>query len=585
MATSPSLSYSVTQNCKVHDGSVTQNGIISWSVAGQAESAFSPTKANYEANTSGWSNRYYWSGDSGTKTFGSSSGTVTISVSVTVYTKTIIASDSYYYAWYATESEASSYCNSVSGSAQYLLSYQAGANNSGTQGYQVWRRDLSISTSSSTQTLTGSVNTSNYIDRTYTTPTVTNIALNGWPGGTYQLNINQQVTGFTFSFTVNNPGGVNFTPKYTIKNSTPSVLSYTSSTSTDSYGRFCVIINVKGLSAGTSGITITSDNGPYSYIDFEVKSAAQVTGIDLFVESIRIPMSGSTFGECFLSIDNPYEENFNPIATASSSVTSVASVGSVNNKNRFDITPKSPGTSTITATYGNYTDSETITVYGVSSTGKDYNSIYCEFSYIQSGDTLKVTAGSITTTVTATSSSKTVWVTGLSSSTSYSVTASVNGTQVWSGTITTDTPPPSVNKITISGDESYTLNIGETIEKIEYSVSISNDNGSYTPSIEITTDPTGIVEYSNLNKSRKSGTFDITAIKPGNTTLTIKAGGSKTDSITITVLDPKTMYIGVDNISRKVKKAYIGIDNIPRKVKKIYIGVNGIAKLCYRTYD
>jgi hypothetical protein len=34
MATSPSISASVTQSCKIHDGSVTQNGIISWNVEG-----------------------------------------------------------------------------------------------------------------------------------------------------------------------------------------------------------------------------------------------------------------------------------------------------------------------------------------------------------------------------------------------------------------------------------------------------------------------------------------------------------------------------------------------------------------------
>lgn len=43
----------------------------------------------------------------------------------------------------------------------------------------------------------------------------------------------------------------------------------------------------------------------------------------------------------------------------------------------------------------------------------------------------------------------------------------------------------------------------------------------------------------------------------------------------------KAMYIGVDNVARKVKKLYIGVDGVARKVKKGYIGVNGVARLFY----
>ena len=40
----------------------------------------------------------------------------------------------------------------------------------------------------------------------------------------------------------------------------------------------------------------------------------------------------------------------------------------------------------------------------------------------------------------------------------------------------------------------------------------------------------------------------------------------------------KNIYIGVDNVARKVKQPYIGIDNIARKVKSGFIGVNNVAR-------
>lgn len=44
----------------------------------------------------------------------------------------------------------------------------------------------------------------------------------------------------------------------------------------------------------------------------------------------------------------------------------------------------------------------------------------------------------------------------------------------------------------------------------------------------------------------------------------------------------KSIHIGVDGVSRKVKKLYVGVDGVARKVKKGYIGVNGVARLFYQ---
>ena len=44
---------------------------------------------------------------------------------------------------------------------------------------------------------------------------------------------------------------------------------------------------------------------------------------------------------------------------------------------------------------------------------------------------------------------------------------------------------------------------------------------------------------------------------------------------------PKALYIGVDGVARKVKKAYIGVDNVARKVKKMYMGVDGVARCIF----
>lgn len=43
----------------------------------------------------------------------------------------------------------------------------------------------------------------------------------------------------------------------------------------------------------------------------------------------------------------------------------------------------------------------------------------------------------------------------------------------------------------------------------------------------------------------------------------------------------KKMYIGVDEIARKVKRGYIGVDGVARKIKRGYIGVGGIARICF----
>lgn len=43
----------------------------------------------------------------------------------------------------------------------------------------------------------------------------------------------------------------------------------------------------------------------------------------------------------------------------------------------------------------------------------------------------------------------------------------------------------------------------------------------------------------------------------------------------------KSIYVGVNGASRKVKKAYLGVDGNARKVKKAYLGINGIARLIF----
>ena len=44
----------------------------------------------------------------------------------------------------------------------------------------------------------------------------------------------------------------------------------------------------------------------------------------------------------------------------------------------------------------------------------------------------------------------------------------------------------------------------------------------------------------------------------------------------------KNIFIGVNNVARKVKSIYIGVNNVARKVKYVYIGdSNNKARLCY----
>lgn len=42
----------------------------------------------------------------------------------------------------------------------------------------------------------------------------------------------------------------------------------------------------------------------------------------------------------------------------------------------------------------------------------------------------------------------------------------------------------------------------------------------------------------------------------------------------------KKIYLGIDDVARKIKKSYCGIDDVARKVKKAYIGIGGVARPC-----
>lgn len=43
----------------------------------------------------------------------------------------------------------------------------------------------------------------------------------------------------------------------------------------------------------------------------------------------------------------------------------------------------------------------------------------------------------------------------------------------------------------------------------------------------------------------------------------------------------KETYIGINNLSQKIKYVYVGINNIARTVKNAYIGINNVARECY----
>lgn len=127
------------------------------------------------------------------------------------------------------------------------------------------------------------------------TPYVTSI-LKNYPGSTYDLKSGQEIGGFCFSFSVYNPGGVSFTPAYTITNSNPSVISYTSSTTTNSSGTFIVDVEVKGLSAGSSTIRVASGSASDS-LTFNVTSVPVISNWYLYHNSIDAYITGLNPGE------------------------------------------------------------------------------------------------------------------------------------------------------------------------------------------------------------------------------------------------------------------------------------------------
>lgn len=43
------------------------------------------------------------------------------------------------------------------------------------------------------------------------------------------------------------------------------------------------------------------------------------------------------------------------------------------------------------------------------------------------------------------------------------------------------------------------------------------------------------------------------------------------------------MFIGVNNVARKIKNCYVGVNGTARKVKAVYVGVNGVARLVWQS--
>ena len=43
------------------------------------------------------------------------------------------------------------------------------------------------------------------------------------------------------------------------------------------------------------------------------------------------------------------------------------------------------------------------------------------------------------------------------------------------------------------------------------------------------------------------------------------------------------MYIGVNNVARKISNCYVGVNGVARKVKAVYVGVNGVARLVWQS--
>lgn len=43
----------------------------------------------------------------------------------------------------------------------------------------------------------------------------------------------------------------------------------------------------------------------------------------------------------------------------------------------------------------------------------------------------------------------------------------------------------------------------------------------------------------------------------------------------------KNVYVGVNNVARKVTSMYVGVNGVARKIKKAYVGVNGVAQQFY----
>lgn len=373
MATSPSLTYTITKRAKIHDGVTTQNGEIQYYIPSQSPGAFSASKGNYfNSATAGWSSRYSWDCDwFGVQEFDGHTSTITISGSVRVYVQTIIATEETvgplyeYYGWYWTEEEASNLCKSVGDEANYYLTYEPGTNASGSMGYRVRKYNLSLAdpSPSSVVTETKKIDISSYVDYTYTptpTPYVTGVSIliDGTQFTSIRTSSNADSISAYCSISTYNPGGVSFSP-------------------------------------GIDEVTNTNSN----------------------------------------------------VATCSTS------------GKYLTITPRSIGTTTITVRSEDKTASLTVNVYGVSSYDVYTYSASVTFDNVKAGDTLVFSAGSHSTTKTATGSNHTLTLDTLSSGTTYSASASVNGTTVWSESITTDTPAPSC----------YVNETGATYAKIYFS--------------------------------------------------------------------------------------------------------------------
>lgn len=603
MATSPSMSTTITSNATITDKGVSlRSGSISWSIASKDIQDLAATKYNYY-HASGWDNQYYWNSRSGTVSFDGLSKSVTIEEEVSVTTRSVCKSDTGDLVTItADEATARQCCDEVPDSAGYIYDYIFDPDYYGTGAYFVYSYNLYVADSTSNVAVSETVDVSGNITIQSTTPDpepdpdpdpdpeptpvdpyVTGISM----PSSVSVEVGES-TSVSYSISIYNPDNVPFSPDVSMSRADSSIASVGSD-----YGMPSGTIYITGISAGSTSVTVYS-GGQSATVSITVtepepEPEPEVSKIIMTPSSVSVRVDESTSVSYSLVLYSPDGQQYKPEISISGYKSSIAScsnsINSSHTGGTISITGASVGTTSLTLSAGNKTATLNITVtkaledpyvtgvsispssvsvevgdsadinYSISVYNPDSVPFSPEASITKESDSSIATSSIIA--IAAGSGGK-LRVTGVSAG-STSVTLSSGGKSAILDIYVTEPEPPEPENPVVTGLTLSAYSASVTpLESftIGFSYTLSPDDTSFTPSHDIanTSPSVATVEFLSIDTTNKSGSLKVSALSVGSTTVTFTLGEkTKTLSITVKARDAYVQSVNLDKSSIALK--------------------------------